>query len=272
MLDEIAYGKWGEQACSLCEQAQFARTGVCIQCDAGLCKSYFHATCAQRHGLLVDPLQMVSRLHCASRLDVQSDLIDVIDVCDVMKNANEPFIAYCKQHNERGMIASRRTNYLAMMANYKSTLSRTATRRLFEHSDDRQRLAAKFDEARRTYALARLKLTGKARQQQQQPAAAAGSKVPRMLTTCPSALAMLLNKAQFSSCNGNAPATTCATHARSSDFTAAPAGSGGDHETSRSSSSVAFPANFVKYYYGNVKTLVHRYICMYSWFLYVGAK
>jgi len=38
--------------CSFCEDARFARTGVCISCDAGMCRSYFHVTCAQREGLL----------------------------------------------------------------------------------------------------------------------------------------------------------------------------------------------------------------------------
>lgn len=41
-----------EQECSFCEDARFARTGVCISCDAGMCRSYFHVTCAQREGLL----------------------------------------------------------------------------------------------------------------------------------------------------------------------------------------------------------------------------
>jgi len=36
----------------LCEDARFARTGVCISCDAGMCRSFFHVTCAQREGLL----------------------------------------------------------------------------------------------------------------------------------------------------------------------------------------------------------------------------
>lgn len=38
--------------CSFCEDTRFARTGVCISCDAGMCRSYFHVTCAQKEGLL----------------------------------------------------------------------------------------------------------------------------------------------------------------------------------------------------------------------------
>ena len=34
---------------------RLCRTGVCIQCDAGLCKAFFHVSCAQANGLLSEP-------------------------------------------------------------------------------------------------------------------------------------------------------------------------------------------------------------------------
>lgn len=43
-LFEMPYSKWGTKTCGLCEDEKFARTGVCIGCDAGLCKTYFHVT------------------------------------------------------------------------------------------------------------------------------------------------------------------------------------------------------------------------------------
>lgn len=43
-LFEMPYSKWGAKTCSLCEDGKFARTGVCIGCDAGMCKTYFHVT------------------------------------------------------------------------------------------------------------------------------------------------------------------------------------------------------------------------------------
>lgn len=43
-LFEMQYNKWGAKPCSLCEDERFARTGVCIGCDAGMCKTYFHVT------------------------------------------------------------------------------------------------------------------------------------------------------------------------------------------------------------------------------------
>ncbi|XP_068509357.1 PHD finger protein 14 isoform X10 [Syngnathus scovelli] len=51
-LTEMNYSKYGAKECSFCEDNRFARTGVCISCDAGMCRSYFHVTCAQREGLL----------------------------------------------------------------------------------------------------------------------------------------------------------------------------------------------------------------------------
>lgn len=43
-LFEMQYNKWGAKTCSLCENEHFARTGVCIGCDAGMCKNFFHVT------------------------------------------------------------------------------------------------------------------------------------------------------------------------------------------------------------------------------------
>lgn len=43
-LFEMPYNKWGTKICSICDDARFARSGVCIGCDAGMCKTYFHVT------------------------------------------------------------------------------------------------------------------------------------------------------------------------------------------------------------------------------------
>ena len=60
IINETASKKWCEKMCTLCEDMNYSRTGICIKCDAGLCKSYFHATCALKHGLTVDPAQQVN--------------------------------------------------------------------------------------------------------------------------------------------------------------------------------------------------------------------
>lgn len=74
-LTEMNYSKYGAKECSFCEDPRFARTGVCISCDAGMCRAYFHVTCAQKEGLL-------------SEAAAEEDIAD-------------PFFAYCKQHADR---------------------------------------------------------------------------------------------------------------------------------------------------------------------------
>lgn len=48
----VAFSVLLMKECSFCEDPRFARTGVCISCDAGMCRAYFHVTCAQKEGLL----------------------------------------------------------------------------------------------------------------------------------------------------------------------------------------------------------------------------
>ncbi|XP_037091106.1 PHD finger protein 14-like [Pollicipes pollicipes] len=87
-LFEIPYTRWGGKACSVCEDTSLSRTGVTIQCDAGMCKAAFHVTCAQRNGLLQEP-----------RID---------------EEAADPYFAHCKLHTDKAQIRERKRNYLAM--------------------------------------------------------------------------------------------------------------------------------------------------------------
>ncbi|XP_035476533.2 PHD finger protein 14 isoform X4 [Scophthalmus maximus] len=95
-LTEMNYSKYGAKECSFCDDACFARTGVCISCDAGMCRSYFHVTCAQREGLL-------------SEAAAEEDIAD-------------PFFAYCKQHADRFDRKWKRKNYLALQSYCKVSL------------------------------------------------------------------------------------------------------------------------------------------------------
>jgi hypothetical protein len=53
-LDDIPATRWGSKKCVFCEDNWLGQTGVCLECDAGLCRTYFHATCAQKNGLLCE--------------------------------------------------------------------------------------------------------------------------------------------------------------------------------------------------------------------------
>ncbi|XP_075349004.1 PHD finger protein 14 isoform X3 [Mycteria americana] len=95
-LTEMNYSKYGAKECSFCEDPRFARTGVCISCDAGMCRAYFHVTCAQKEGLL-------------SEAAAEEDIAD-------------PFFAYCKQHADRLDRKWKRKNYLALQSYCKMSL------------------------------------------------------------------------------------------------------------------------------------------------------
>ena len=43
-LDQLTASRWGSKTCQLCEDVAMSKVGVCIGCDAGLCKSSFHVT------------------------------------------------------------------------------------------------------------------------------------------------------------------------------------------------------------------------------------
>ncbi|CAO1433424.1 unnamed protein product [Diamesa serratosioi] len=93
-LFEMPYSKWGSKTCSLCDDERFARTGVCIGCDAGMCKTFFHVTCAQKAGLL-------SEAH-----HEEADQAD-------------PFYAHCKMHSDKTLIKHRKRNFNALLLQVK---------------------------------------------------------------------------------------------------------------------------------------------------------
>ncbi|XP_063360246.1 PHD finger protein 14 [Cydia amplana] len=88
-LFEMAYSRWGARSCALCADAALARTGVCVGCDAGLCKTFFHVTCGQRAGLLAE---------------AHSEEAEQAD----------PFYAHCKLHSDKTLVKKRKRNWLAL--------------------------------------------------------------------------------------------------------------------------------------------------------------
>ncbi|XP_076803656.1 uncharacterized protein LOC143447439 [Clavelina lepadiformis] len=79
-MSALNYKLYGSKECSLCEDRLVARTGICVKCDAGLCKTFFHVTCAQRNGLLseneseseTDPYFVYCALHLGKEKMIES--------------------------------------------------------------------------------------------------------------------------------------------------------------------------------------------------------
>ncbi|KAL5476167.1 hypothetical protein EMCRGX_G026081 [Ephydatia muelleri] len=96
-LDRLPRSKWGAKVCQLCENEDAAKTGVCIGCDAGFCKSTFHATCAQKQGLLCEA----------------EDKDDDTEIAD-------PYFAHCKPHADKEMSRKARRAFVSVMARQKN--------------------------------------------------------------------------------------------------------------------------------------------------------
>ncbi|XP_018361450.1 PREDICTED: PHD finger protein 14 isoform X2 [Trachymyrmex cornetzi] len=161
-LFEMAYSKWGAKTCSLCEDSCYARTGVCIECDAGMCHTYFHVTCAQRDGLL-------SEAH--------SEEVDQAD----------PFYAHCKLHSDKSLVRRRRRNWLAlqMRAQYRQQMLKQPNHL---DSDEQRRIQRKLAKHRHKYL---------AHKASRPPPWVPTQKMPRLLTTSASACRQLARKAEL---------------------------------------------------------------------------
>lgn len=125
-LFEMPYSKWGAKSCSLCEDVRFARTGVCIGCDAGMCKTYFHVTCAQAAGLL-------SEAH--------SEEADHAD----------PFYAHCKIHSDKVLIKHRKRNFNGLRLKMNFRVQEQENKRLEKPSTEQLRIERKLKKHRTKY-------------------------------------------------------------------------------------------------------------------------
>uniref|UniRef100_A0A1A7XI43 PHD finger protein 14 n=1 Tax=Iconisemion striatum TaxID=60296 RepID=A0A1A7XI43_9TELE len=158
-LTEMNYSKYGAKECSFCEDARFARTGVCISCDAGMCRSYFHVTCAQKEGLL-------------SEAAAEEDIAD-------------PFFAYCKQHADRFDRKWKRKNYLALQSYCKVSLQ------------EREKQLTPEAQARISTRLQQYRAKGELSRNTRPQAWVPREKLPRPLTSSASAIRKLMRKAEL---------------------------------------------------------------------------
>jgi hypothetical protein len=84
LIGQVSSGLWGAKPCSLCKSEDDANSGVCIKCDAGMCRTFFHPMCGQRHGLL--------------RVTEDED-------CEI------PYFAHCSKHSEKGAVTAQRREW-----------------------------------------------------------------------------------------------------------------------------------------------------------------
>ncbi|XP_059140493.1 PHD finger protein 14-like [Physella acuta] len=158
-LFEMSYSKWGARECSLCEDSRFSQTGVCINCDAGMCKAYFHVTCAQREGLLAEAAPE-----------------EVMDIAD-------PFFAYCKLHADKISSKIKRRNWLAIQSHVK-----THTPNVISDHVERLRFERKLNRHREKYSITKTK---------RPPSWVPTQKMVRHLHTSPSAVRHFLRKSEL---------------------------------------------------------------------------
>lgn len=129
-LDQLPASRWGGKVCQLCDEVPVSRTGICIGCDAGLCKSSFHVTwyaggtnsqlwlitvhldSAQLHGLLCE-------------VDSDEEQQDK-ELCD-------PFFAHCKVHAEKDIAKRKVRSFYQFLAGISVSI---AAARL-SHSDEK---------------------------------------------------------------------------------------------------------------------------------------
>ncbi|XP_022181600.1 PHD finger protein 14-like isoform X2 [Myzus persicae] len=78
--------QWGNKSCTLCKDSRFSSTGVTIACDAGMCRTSFHVTCAQREGGLSDSTSPDT-------------------------DPTDPFYAHCKLHVDKLIVKKKKRNW-----------------------------------------------------------------------------------------------------------------------------------------------------------------
>ncbi|XP_070547071.1 PHD finger protein 14-like isoform X2 [Ptychodera flava] len=174
VLSEVQYSKWGARECCYCEDERFAKTGIVIGCDAGMCRNYFHVTCAQRVGLL-------------SEASPDEDIAD-------------PFYAYCKLHVDKQTMKQKRQHWLAVQSHCKH-------HKLEQIEDEilKTRILDKLEQSKVRYNESRKK---------RQPPWVPTEKIPRLLSTCPSACRRLMKKAELLGINTETVSSRSATERR----------------------------------------------------------
>lgn len=159
VLEDVKCSMWGSKECMICVDDNFSRTGVCINCDVGMCKTTFHVTCAQKNGFLSE----------------------IPDRGDAVEDTPDMLYAHCKLHSEKNVLRKRKNGWLAFF-------SHSSNFRRGVDDVEKERIDAALKSARAEYHEFRRCIS---------PSKPLPQEFPRLLSSCPEACMMLARKAEI---------------------------------------------------------------------------
>ena len=174
VLEDIKNSMWGGNECMFCEDENFARTGVCISCDAGMCRSAFHVTCGQRNGFLSDIPDKISDKEDNDRNGGRSK-----------EEQHDLLYAHCKLHSVKHEIEKRKRSWVT----FQSHVSKFQQQQQSDgETDEKLRISESLQRAKKEFLEYHCSIV------QPKPPT---KEYPRLLSTCPEACKLLAKKAEI---------------------------------------------------------------------------
>ncbi|KAH7722388.1 PHD-finger family protein [Aphelenchoides avenae] len=132
---EMDYKAFGRKACNGClnsgSDRVSARVGVVSQCEAGMCKNFYHISCAQRMGFLVEP-----------------------DSDENVPSSSQEHIHYllCKKHNDPEVVQRKRELYAQFLKQEDRRMA-MCRRRVLSEREEKKRIHLRNKYEKRVEAL-----------------------------------------------------------------------------------------------------------------------
>ncbi|CAG0922574.1 unnamed protein product [Notodromas monacha] len=172
-LFELSNSAFGSKACAYCEDVALSKTGVCVVCDAGMCRIVFHGTCGQKEGLLLFP-------HEDGNLSAPGEQVD-------------PYLAHCKLHSEKSRMRDKKTRYNALHG-----LMKMRVQERIERSENAERLKIplppQFDPKRMLRKLMKQQTLYEKAKASRGDAWVPTERIPRLLNTSPESVINMRHK------------------------------------------------------------------------------
>ena len=96
---------------------KLARTGLCIECDAGMCRQYFHVSCAQVCSYLLHTI-LYSILHATQSVTIV-DIQEAGLLSEPSDSDSEQFFGHCRAHTKSELLKKRKKNFLQHQLHYR---------------------------------------------------------------------------------------------------------------------------------------------------------